>query len=62
MYSKDYLCPDCFGQLTENYDSTFHCEFCDKDFEPWECANTLRTIVGDFREQRAIDRFRGLED
>lgn len=62
MYDPDYLCPDCYGRLTENEDGTLHCEFCDKDFEPWECANTFKAITEDYCEQRALDRFRGLED
>lgn len=59
MYSKDYLCPECGGFLTEY---NLYCENCQKEFEPWECANTMKAIMEDFREQRAIDRFRGLED
>lgn len=59
MYSKDYLCPECGGLLT---DDNLYCENCQKEFESWECANTLKTIEEDHREQKAIDRFYGLED
>ena len=59
MYSKDYLCLECGGLLT---DDNLYCENCQKEFEPWECANTLKTLEEDHREQKAIDRFYGLED
>lgn len=59
MYSKDYLCPECGGLLT---DDNLYCENCQKEFEPWECANTLKTLEEDYREQKAINRFYGLED
>lgn len=59
MYSKDYLCPECGGFLT---DDNLYCENCQKEFELWECANTLKTLEEDYREQKAINRFYGLED
>ena len=59
MNNKDYLCPVCGELLT---DDNLYCENCQKEFEPWECANTLKTLDEDYREQKAVNRFYGLED
>lgn len=61
MYSEDYLCPVCGNHLIPAHRGLY-CEDCGNIFEPWECANTLKTLEEDYREQKAIDRFRGLED
>lgn len=61
MYSKDYLCPMCGSHLISTHGGLY-CEDCGNIFEPWECTNTLRVLDEDHREQKAIDRFRGLED
>lgn len=61
MYSEDYLCPVCGSHLILTHGGLY-CEDCGNIFEPWECANTLKTLEEDYREQKAIDRFRGLED
>ena len=53
MYNEDYLCPVCGSHLIPAHGNVF---------EPWECANTLKTLEEDHREQKAIDRFYGLED
>lgn len=61
MYDSDYLCPWCGGRLEHSYGELW-CENCGDSFEPWECANTLKALDEDHREQKAIDRFYGLED
>lgn len=61
MYSEDYLCPVCGSHLIPAHEGLY-CEDCGNVFEPWECANTLKTLEEDHREQKAIDRFYGLED
>lgn len=61
MYNEDYLCPVCGSHLIPAHRELW-CENCGDSFEPWECANTLKTLEEDHREQKAIDRFRGLED
>ena len=61
MYSEDYLCPVCGNELIPTCGGLY-CEDCGNIFEPWECANTLKTLEEDHHEQKAIDRFYGLED
>ena len=61
MYSEDYLCPVCGSRLTPAH-GELYCEDCGNIFEPWECVNTLKTLEEDYQEQKAIDRFYGLED
>ena len=61
MYDSDYLCPVCYGKL-KSFCGELWCDNCEDAFEPWECANTLKVIMEDFREQEAINRFYGLEN
>lgn len=61
MYSLDYLCPNCYCELEETNHGLF-CENCAQILEPWECVNTLKAIMEDRAAERALDRYRGLED
>lgn len=61
MYSEDYLCPVCGNELIPSCGGLW-CENCEETYEPWECANTLKTLEEDYQEQKAIDRFYGLGD
>ena len=61
MYNEDYLCPVYENHLISAH-GELYCEDYGNIFEPWECVNTLKTLEEDHREQKAIDRFYGLED
>lgn len=62
MYNEDYLCPICGEPLYELVNHDLVCENCNMTFESWECSPSMKVIMEDSREQKAIDRFYGLED